>query len=121
MFRGTKMASGALIAAAVILTGLSGPARAGQETALSQSVSRLGELNGIALACKQGALAVRLREVMIEMAPKQRDVGEDFENATNASFLAFGQAGQQCPDGRTLAGQIDSATAALKHAIGALP
>lgn len=114
----SRKSSVKVLAAAVLLSGLAGVAGAGQDAELQQSVARLGELNGIALACKQNALATRLREIMIETAPKQRDVGEYFENATNESFLAFGQSGDDCPDGKTLAGQIEHARQALNRVMG---
>ncbi|MGE0080540.1 MAG: hypothetical protein AB7U81_04525 [Thiohalomonadaceae bacterium] len=120
MVRGMNGLAGGLMAV-LLLGGMSASAGAAQDTELSRSVARLGELNGVALACNQGALAARLREIMVDTAPKERGVGEVFENATNESFLAFGRAGRECPDGRTLAEQIDRAREALERAKEAQP
>lgn len=110
-----------VLVAAVLTGSLAGVACAAPQVDLRQVVTRLGQLNGIALACKQDVLAIRLREIMIGTAPKQREIGEAFEIATNEAFLAFGRAGQECPDGRALAEQIDVAHRDLRLAIGAQP
>lgn len=78
-------------------------------------IEDLGRINGIALACAQPALVSRSRNAVINGAPKTRAIGEAFENATNAAFLKQGQ-GLTCPDGPTLAGQLEGAEARLKHA-----
>lgn len=78
-------------------------------------VAALGRLNGVALACKQPALTARLREIVVNHAPKTRAVGEAYEQASNRAFLEQG-AGRACPDGKALAGEIDAAEAGLKAA-----
>lgn len=88
------------------------------ETALHQAISELGRLNGIALACKQNALTARMREIMVDTVPKERNIGEVFEQATHASFLDFGSTGNLCPDGRSLAGDIELAREKLRRAAG---
>lgn len=84
-------------------------------TALEANISALGELNGIALACRQMALSTRLRDIVIHQAPKERNIGERFEQATSESFLRQGQADHACPDSKTLAADIDRAQATLQH------
>lgn len=76
----------------------------------------LGELNGIALACKQSALVARARDAVIDIAPKERAIGEAFEQATSESYLASMQSGRSCPDGRTLADRMAAAIASLRAA-----
>lgn len=110
-----------ILFAAALLGGLAGEAGAQPAEALPQAVLRLGELNGVALACQQKALTARLREIVIEIAPKERGIGEQFEQATNASFLEFGRSGASCPDGRSQAEQIAAAEAELRRAAGARP
>jgi hypothetical protein len=82
------------------------------------AVTALGELNGIALACKQPALVSRARNIIVTTAPKTRDFGEIFENATNAAFLEQGK-GNPCPDSATLVGQINAAEKRLQSAFPA--
>lgn len=103
---------------ALLITSLGGGVHAAAADTLQQAVSELGTLNGIALACKQGALTARMREIMVDTVPKERAVGEVFEQATQASFLSFGTAGQDCPDGKSLAGQVDRARDKLRQQAG---
>lgn len=86
------------------LAALSLPGYAADEGAAA--VTELGQLNGIALACKQPALVTRARNAIVTTAPKTRDIGETFENATNAAYLEQGKGKTPCPDGATLAGRI---------------
>ena len=100
----------------VLLAGSALPALADQPPAEPlAAVSELGRLNGIALACGQTALATRLRDIVVAVAPKSREVGEAYEQAGNAAFLAQGR-GQACPDGRSLASSIEAAERRLKAA-----
>lgn len=79
-------------------------------------VAALGRLNGVALACQQPALTARLRDIVVNHAPKTRAVGEAYEQASNRAFLEQGAAGRACPDGKALAGEIEAGEAGLKAA-----
>jgi hypothetical protein len=81
-------------------------------------VRAMGLLNGEALACKQMALVDRVRMRVVNEAAKTREMGEIFEAATTERFLAMGQTGEPCPDGRVLAERIEAATRALRTAFG---
>ena len=83
------------------------------------TVSALGELNGIALACQQPALVSRARNIVISTAPKTREYGEIFENATTAAYLEQGKGQTPCPDAVTLAGRIAAAEKNLQAAFPA--
>lgn len=117
------MPSSRLTLLALLLAGLSGFSHAagtpGAE--LQQSVSALGQLNGIALACQQMALSARLREILINEAPKEREIGELYEQATQTAFLAQGQEGKSCPDSKAFAVQIDDARTTLRKSLGGKP
>ncbi len=80
------------------------------------ALTSIGFLNGMALACQQPALVARLREAVVAYAPKQREVGEAFEQATNLAYLGYSNGGGVCPDGRTLAERVDGAILELKAA-----
>lgn len=101
--------------AALFCTLLLAPAARAEEPA---ALTSLGFLNGMALACQQPALVARLREAVIAHAPKQREVGEAFEQATNLAYLGYTNGGGVCPDARTLAERVDGAIAELKAAYG---
>ena len=77
------------------------------------AIAALGKINGIALACQQPAVASRARNAMTTTAPKTRDNGERFENATNAAFLEQGK-GAPCPDAATLAARLAEAEKSLQ-------
>lgn len=86
--------------------------------ALHSSINSLGQLNGQALACQQMALSTRLRNILINEAPKERNVGEVFEQATHDAYLAQGQSNKACPSSKALASRIEAATADLHRALG---
>lgn len=79
------------------------------------AIEALGRLNGVALACKQPALVSRARNAIVTGAPKTRNVGEAFENATNAAYLEQGK-GAACPDAASLASNITAAEKRLQAA-----
>lgn len=85
---------------------------------VTASVQALGELNGRAIACQYLALSARLREIIIAHAPKERNFGELYEQATSQSYLRQGQSQSLCPDGKQLADEINLAAARLKAARG---
>ena len=72
------------------------------------AIEALGKVNGMALACKQMAIVTRARNAVINVAPKTRDNGELFENATNAAFLEQGK-GAACPDTASFVVALDEA------------
>lgn len=82
------------------------------------AVQALGRLNGIALACQQPALVSRTRNSVVTTAPKTREIGEAFENATNAAYLEQGKGGA-CPDAATLASNVAAAEKRLQAAFPA--
>ena len=108
-----------LRASIVTILILFGAGQAGAvEDTLAQAVTEFGSLNGVVLACKQHALTARMREIMVDTVPKERNVGELFETATSKSFLDFGAAGKACPDGKRLAEDIELGRSKLQKAVG---
>lgn len=85
------------------------------------AVTELGQLNGIALACQQPALVARARNAIVTTAPKTRDIGETFEQATNTAYLAQGNSKHPCPDGATLASRITAGEKRLQAAFPKAP
>lgn len=80
------------------------------------ALSQIGEINGIALACQQAAIVSRARNAVQTTAPKTRANGEIFEEATNASYLQFGNGKKTCPDAATLAKRLGEAEKQLSAA-----
>ena len=91
-------------------------ASASSNTPIESAVAELGRVHGAALACKQPALVTRARNAIVTTAPKTRDIGETFENATNAAYLEQGKGKTPCPDGATLAGRISASEKRLQAA-----
>ncbi|MCL2344532.1 MAG: hypothetical protein FWC58_01600 [Desulfobulbus sp.] len=101
----------------LFLLALAAPAVA--DDAGSALIASLGQINGIALACQQPAIASLARSAVMTIAPKTRDNGETFEQATNAAFLA--QDGVDCPDAVTLNARLSEARQQLQKIYPAAP
>lgn len=81
-------------------------------------VRGMGRLNGQALACSKAEMVVRIKTLMIKLAPKSRRYGEVFETATNDAFLVQTKNDQAvCPDSTVLAEQVDEAEKRLQAAL----
>ncbi|HID44530.1 MAG TPA: hypothetical protein EYP34_02075 [Chromatiaceae bacterium] len=62
-----------------------------------QVVKEMGSLNGVALHCRYFEQVKRIKQILIDSLPKQRELGQVFEDETNASFLRFSKSGKPCP------------------------
>lgn len=85
----------------------------------SAALAEIGRINGVALACSQPAISSRARNAVTTTAPKTRENGEIFENASNAAFLEQGKGGK-CPAGSALAQQLAEAEKQLVTAFPAV-
>ena len=81
----------------------------------SQSILRLGELNGVALKCQYLKQARHIKLSLAESLPKLRGLGEMYEEETNRSFLEFIKSNEACPGEATIEGMIEKAIANMKH------
>ncbi len=81
-----------------------------------QTVQRMGELNGVALACRYFDQTRRIKRILIDHLPKERVLGQLFDDVTNASFLKFINGGEPCPSPATFSGQVDQAEKELIRA-----
>jgi len=82
-------------------------------------IRELGSLNGQALACAQNDAVARIKTLMIDLAPKLRDYGAAFEEATNQAFLRQTQDQAGCQSGAILTLQAEAAAQRLQAAIPA--
>lgn len=71
----------------------------GVEAEARAAVADLGEVNGLALACREPAVAARAKALMIGHVPKLREWGELYETATSNAFLTPPDG---CPDAAAL-------------------
>lgn len=81
-----------------------------------QAIESLGQLNGVALQCRQTAEMQRMKQAMVDNLPKQRLLGEWFDAATNSAFLDFARNGGRCPAEADFRQRVDQAIEALKQA-----
>lgn len=70
-------------------------------------VRELGRLNGQALACAQNENIARIKAVMIGNAPKSREYGAAFEQATNEAFMLRSRDQEACQDGPVITLQVE--------------
>lgn len=80
------------------------------------AITRLGELNGVALQCRYFEQMQRIKQVLVANLPKRRELGLLFEDATNKSFMAFMQQDAACPGSADLVSQVDAAVVDLESA-----
>ena len=74
-----------------------------------QAIKALGELNGIALSCRQLEQTQRMKQAMVENLPKLRHLGAYFDQASNDAFLAFSNERRLCPVKSEFATQVTAA------------
>ncbi|MDR2240344.1 MAG: SCO family protein [Zoogloeaceae bacterium] len=108
-----------MIFALLAALGLSvGSAAAAEEDPGLTAVRELGRVNGQALACGEKDMAAWARLLMLRHAPKTREYGERYEEATQEAFIAHGR-GQPCPATAQLAARLDAAAQGLQAALPA--
>lgn len=73
------------------------------------AVEELGRLNGIALNCRYFDQVKRIKQMLIDNLPKRRELGQVFEEKTDASFKEFIQSGAACPSPAAFAGDVGKA------------
>lgn len=62
-----------------------------------KAIEDIGELNGVALQCSYIDKVRVIKLALVNNLPKQRVLGQWFEDATNQSFMNFMQSDQSCP------------------------
>jgi hypothetical protein len=61
-----------------------------------KAIENIGELNGVALQCSYIDKVRLIKLALVKNLPKQRILGQWFEDATNKSFMNFMETGQEC-------------------------
>ena len=95
----TSITITSLLSTALLLPALSVTANAAElaPDALKAVVEKTGGINGRALACAYPDIVSRAKAVIVARVAKTRELGETFEAATNAAFLAQGNNKSGCP------------------------
>ena len=80
---------------------------------LQATVEAIGHINGKALACGHSDVVSRAKAIVIARVAKTRNLGEIFEQTTNAAFLAQGLSKETCPQRAALTVQLEAAARPL--------
>ena len=62
-----------------------------------QAIAEMGRLNGVALQCRYLPQIQRIKRELVLNLPKQRALGDWFEQKTNDAFMSFMQKNEACP------------------------
>lgn len=85
------------------------PAASSEADPLQAAVTALGNINGRALACGHSEVVSRAKAIVIARVAKTRELGEVFEKATSAAFLAQVQRKAECPSRAALTVELEVA------------
>ncbi len=88
-------------------------ARAATDSQLN-SIAELGRLNGVALQCNYTTQMQQIKQALVLNLPKQRALGEWFENKTNDSFMSFMATNASCPSAVEFMQQVNMAIITLE-------
>jgi len=88
-------------------------ARAATDSQLN-SIAELGRLNGVALQCNYTIQMQQIKQALVLNLPKQRALGEWFENKTNDSFMSFMTANASCPSAVDFMQEVNAAIITLE-------
>ena len=88
-------------------------ARAASDPQLN-SIAELGRLNGVALQCSYTTQMQQIKQALVSNLPKQRALGEWFENKTNDSFMAFMSTNASCPSAVDFMQEVNAAIITLE-------
>lgn len=80
------------------------------------AISRLGELNGVALHCRYIEQMQSIKRLLLLNLPRQRELGLWFEQKTNAAFMSFINNEDSCPDLEAFTQQVKEAGTQLETA-----
>lgn len=112
--RATPVRTARAVAMLLVLGFLSPLASADEPVGLA-AVAELGAVNGIALACRENAVAAQARKLMLDHAPKTDRYGSAYQQATQAAFLKAGAG--ECPEPAVLADHLAVAATKIRNAL----
>lgn len=104
------------ILSTLLLLTLAAPLASADTAARYDAVKSLGRLNGEALQCGHADEVRRMKQAVIDNAPKERSFGLAFDEATNEAFLDFINSGGTCSGKGAFSSRVDAAIEALREA-----
>jgi len=84
-----------------------------------QAVVRLGEANGLALACGAKEAAARAKQLMLLHAPRSSRFGVAFEQSTQSGYLGQVKGSAPCPSAAEISVRIESIALVLRETLPA--
>ncbi len=79
-----------------------------------KAIENIGELNGVALQCSYIDKVRLIKLALVKNLPKQRILGQWFEDATNKSFMNFMETGQECPRIDQFSADVDASISQIE-------
>ena len=79
-----------------------------------QAIEAMGQLNGVALQCRYIDQVRKIKMALVESLPKQRMLGEWFEQSTSTSFMLFMEKDMVCPVAQSFHQEVDEAIKKIK-------
>ena len=80
-----------------------------------QSVEALGNLNGVALSCRYFDQVKHIKQALIQVLPKRRELGKLFDDQTNTAFRTFVNSGEACPSPAEFSDRVGKAEQELQR------
>ncbi len=104
MFKSTQ-----LILALLLLWSFQAQATTEKQT---QSLEKMGKLNGIALGCRYFDQVKTIKKALVQALPKRRELGRTFEAVTDQTYREFVASKAACPAPDAFAADLE---AAIQH------
>lgn len=101
MFRSTR-----IVLALWLLWGFQAQAATEGQT---QSLEKMGKLNGIALGCRYFDQVKTIKKALVQALPKRRELGRIFEAVTDQTYREFIASKTACPSAEAFAADLEAA------------
>ena len=99
-----------------LLAGLSATQLAAANNDQLAAIDGMGQLNGVALQCRYIEQVRMIKMSLVKNLPKERMLGQRFEQSTNQSFMDFMAKEQVCPSADSFNQELDAAIQKLEAA-----
>ena len=101
-----------LVLALLLLWGFQAQAATEEQT---QSLEKMGKLNGIALSCRYFDQVKTIKKALVQALPKRRELGRTFEAVTDRVYREFMASKAACPTPEAFAADLELAIRQLNQ------
>ncbi|WP_456412014.1 hypothetical protein [Thiolapillus sp.] len=81
----------------------------------TQSLEKMGQLNGIALGCRYFDQVKAIKKALVQALPKRRELGRTFEAVTDQTYREFVASKAACPSTEAFAADLEAAIQRLNQ------